>query len=554
KHVAGEPMTNSLFDGIDISWKRVKNPEIDRQIDQVLNAYDFRHPENSLPALLELREDIAKVKDNYWRTQKLAELDEIILHSTGLMAELYAKQPEAVAGSTLPFTMRVVARSSMPVTIQSIAWPGGDTVMNFVLPKDSLITMERSITIPATTPVTEPYWLQQQAKDIAHFVMPHDTLRGYPEAPNNLNAIMNVKVDGRTYPVAVPLSYKKLDPTRGDVIQNIRIVPAVTLEFTAPLLVTAPDGSLTAGVRIHTLKDIDAGMLFLNSGKGAKEIGKGFRLAKNSDTTIYTIYTAKELAGMPEDFELTAVLGTGDASYTRTKNLIQYEHIPTLQYFTRATTKVLRSNWQFTAKRIGYIEGAGDLTADILRLAGLQVDVLKDADISADRLKKYDAILTGIRAVNVEKRMPVWMPELMRYVANGGTLVMQYNTLQDMSTTNIGPYPITLGRERVTEEDAVVEFIIPDHRLLNHPNKITQSDFAGWVQERGLYYPLKYDEKYQAIFKMNDTGEQPLTGGTLYTQFGKGHYVYAPLSFFRQLPAGNKGAIRLLLNMLSVGK
>jgi hypothetical protein len=131
---------------------------------------------------------------------------------------------------------------------------------------------------------------------------------------------------------------------------------------------------------------------------------------------------------------------------------------------------------------------------------------------------------------------------------------MQYNTLQDMSTTNIGPYPITLGRERVTEEDAVVEFIIPDHRLLNHPNKITQSDFAGWVQERGLYYPLKYDEKYQAIFKMNDTGEQPLTGGTLYTQFGKGHYVYAPLSFFRQLPAGNKGAIRLLLNMLSVGK
>jgi hypothetical protein len=131
---------------------------------------------------------------------------------------------------------------------------------------------------------------------------------------------------------------------------------------------------------------------------------------------------------------------------------------------------------------------------------------------------------------------------------------MQYNTLQDMATTKLGPYPLTLGRERVTEEDAEVEFLQPNHKILNYPNKITAADFEGWVQERGLYYPGKWDEKYQPLFKMNDAGEQPLTGGTLYAQYGKGHYIYTPLSFSRQLPAGNKGAIRLMLNMLSVGK
>jgi hypothetical protein len=344
-----------------------------------------------------------------------------------------------------------------------------------------------------------------------------------------------------------------LDPTRGDVIQNLRIVPAVTLEFTSGLLMTNADGSLNAAVRIHSLKDISNAALMLYNGKASKVV-KNINLKKGTDTTLYVTYSAKELGDSKEDFYLSATLGEGKSAYMRSKQLIQYEHIPTLQYFTNAYTKVLHSNWKSTAKRIGYIEGAGDLTPEIFRLAGLQVDILKDADITAERLKKYDAVLTGIRAVNVEKRMAVWVPELMRYVANGGTLVMQYNTLQDMATSNVGPYPITLSSKRVTEEDAAVEFIVPGHRLLNHPNKITQNDFEGWVQERGLYYPAKWDDKYQTIFKMNDAGEEPLTGATLYTQFGKGHYVYAPLSFFRQLPVGNKGAIRLLLNMLSVGK
>jgi hypothetical protein len=174
--------------------------------------------------------------------------------------------------------------------------------------------------------------------------------------------------------------------------------------------------------------------------------------------------------------------------------------------------------------------------------------------MDADRLKQYDAIVAGVRAANTEKRLAVWMPVLLRYVQNGGTLIMQYNNMRNLHTTQLGPYPFTLSGKRVTEEDATVSFIDPQHRLLQAPNRITEADFAGWVQERGLSFPDQWDKQYQPLFRMNDTGEEPLEGATLYTPYGKGHYIYTSLSFFRQLPAGNKGAIRLFMNMLSIHK
>jgi hypothetical protein len=215
---------------------------------------------------------------------------------------------------------------------------------------------------------------------------------------------------------------------------------------------------------------------------------------------------------------------------------------------------VIHKDWDCKAKRIGYYPGAGDNVAEVLQAASLKVDILTEKDVTAKNLKKYDAILTGIRVVNTERKMPTLMHELLQYVNEGGTLVMQYNTTQDMATTEIGPYPLVLGRKRVTEEDATVEFLDPKHKLLNYPNKISQKDFQGWVQERALYFPDKWDGHYHPIFSMHDRDEEALTSATLYAQYGKGHYVYTTMSFFRQLPAGHKGAIRLLMNMLSVGK
>ncbi|MBS1774444.1 MAG: PIG-L family deacetylase [Bacteroidetes bacterium] len=553
KVVAGDSINKSLFDGIDITWNRVSRPEIGDDIQDILDAYNFNHPEKSLKALLKLRKEIETVKNKYWRTEKLEELDRVILHCAGILAEAYTRNPEATRGELIPVTLRVVSRAGMPVRITNIRWLNLDNEVDSTLKNDTIYSIDKTIQIPMNAALTEPYWLQQPSKDNAHFEIPNDTLLGYPETPNTLNVTVSVVIGDETFTIPVPVSYKKLDPTHGDVVEQLRIVPDASVEFVSGNTIANINSIASVTAKVHAFKDINNAELILNStntpiNTTAVNVNKGL------DTLVKTEVIPAINVNPILDFSLRAHLNSGKTDENLTQHIIKYDHIPTLQYFTTAETKVLHPNWQCAVKRIAYINGAGDNIAAILRLTGLEVDELKETDINIAKLKQYDAILVGIRAINTEKRMLNWMHTLLQYVKNGGTLVMQYNTLQDMSTTDIGPYPITLANLRVTEEDAKVNLIDAKHKILNHPNKITDEDFKDWVQERGLYFASKWDEHYKPLFRMNDTGEQPLDGCTLYTQYGKGHYIYTTLSFFRQLPAGNKGAIRLLMNMLSVGK
>jgi len=556
KLVAGDSISSSLFDGIDITWGRVGRTDIGEDLKIVAENFDYKHPDESIPALLAIRKKIMTVKDDYWRNEKLAEVNKVILDCTGFMAELYAKQPQAVSGAKLPFTLHVIARSRTPVILSRVSIGGHDTVGNIRISMDTLMTFEHNITIPADAPITQPYWLASPHPEKDLFSIPNDTLLGMPETPNELYATLTLNIGGESFTVNAPLSYKKLDPVKGDIVEQLRIVPDATVAFNNALLITAANGSLQADVRLHTYKDITNGTLTVSGTKADVAVIRNLNISANTDTiitiNIAPVETTKQGSG---DFYLSAELAAGGKVYNKSQHIIQYNHLPTLQYFTQPYAKVLRPNWKCTAKHIGYIEGAGDFIPAFLRQAGFDVDVLKENDLTnAAKLKKYDAIITGIRAVNVEKKMAYWLPVLMQYAENGGTLIMQYNTLQDLSTTKLGPYPFKLSDLRVTEEDAKVEFVDPAARLLNYPNKITDTDFQDWVQERGLYFASEWDSHYQPLFRMHDADEAALMGGTLYAKTGKGNYIYTSLSFSRQLPAGNKGAIRLLMNMLSVGK
>ncbi len=556
KLVDGDSLSQSLFDGIDITWARVGRVDIAEDLKVIISHFDFLHPDASLPALLGLRRKVDSVQDPYWRNQKLEELDKIIIDCAGIMAELYAKQPQTVCGAVMPFTLHVIARSHTPVTLSSIQWGNTDTITNMLLPLDTLLTFEHTIGIPAATPLTQPYWLSfPHLAGADLYSVPDDSLLGLPETPAGLFGHLKLNVGGTELIIKIPLSYKKLDPVKGDIVEQLRIVPDAIVAFNNSLLVTARDGSVHAEVRIHAYKDLKDATLTI-SGQTTVAAFPGLNLIVSTDTVItINIPPQVSLQQGEGDFYLYARLTSGGNEYSLSQHIIQYNHLPTLQYFTDPYAKVLRDNWKCTVKRIGYIEGAGDFIPTFLRQAGLDVDILKEGDLTnAANLKKYDAIITGIRAVNVEKRMAYWLPVLFQYAQNGGTLVMQYNTQQDLATTKLGPYPFSLSSDRVTEEDAKVDFVDPQHRLLNYPNKITDNDFTGWVQERGLYFTTKWDDQYKPLFSMHDAGEQPLTGGTLYAKTGKGHYIYTSLSFSRQVPAGNKGAIRLLMNMLSIGK
>jgi hypothetical protein len=181
--------------------------------------------------------------------------------------------------------------------------------------------------------------------------------------------------------------------------------------------------------------------------------------------------------------------------------------------------------------------------------------LLEDKDIEPSNLAKLDAIVVGVRAYNTKENLAFQHKTLLEYVQNGGTLVLQYNTNgRDLLMTDLAPYPMKLSRTRVTDETAEVRFRLPEHPVLNSPNKLTSKDFEGWIQERGLYFPGEWDAALEAPLSMNDPDEKPADGSLLVAKHGKGWYVYTGISFFRELPSGVPGAYRLFANLISLGK
>ncbi|WP_029283935.1 PIG-L family deacetylase [Pedobacter sp. R20-19] len=554
--VLGDQAKATLFERIPMNWSDRGINDIDELIDITLLSFDYNHPDKSLHGLLMLRKKIAELQDVNLRKDKLAAIDHIILSCTGFMGEMVTNQAEAVAGDSYNFRLNVIARSSVPVLLEQVNWINQTDNLNRRVSGDSLLTIERKIQIPAGAALTEPYWLEKPAKNAATFSVTNDTLIGLSENESALNVVLSLKIGTEQFKVKLPLSFKKLDPVKGDVVEQLRIVPALGLSFAEPVYFAREKEGLAVTLRLKATKSINYGKVDFKIGNVIVKTFTGINLPENTVTIKDFLIPAEDLSKIKtSQNKLEAVFSAEQNTFTKGQVLIQYPHLPSLQYFVPATTWLLKGDIKVLAKKVGYIQGAGDLIPEFLSQAGLQVDVLTEADIlNPAKLATYDAIVTGVRVINTEKRIKNWQPALKAYVENGGTMVMQYNTTQDMALQDFGVYPFTISGKRVTEENASVKFLNPNHKLLNYPNKITTQDFSGWVQERGAYFPDQWDNRYEPLFEMNDTGEEPLKGSTLYAKYGKGNFIYTPLAFFRQLPAGNVGAARLFFNFISAGK
>ncbi|WP_313002343.1 PIG-L family deacetylase [Chryseobacterium gleum] len=564
-HIVGDPAKNTLFDGVTKTWTSQGNADIDQALDQIITAFNFNTPEQSLPALLALRKKIMMLKDSDLKKDKIKSLDHIILSCAGFMGEVVTNQAEAVAGDHYNFRLNLISRSANPVVLENVKWLNQSESFNRSLSKDSLITIQHDIQIPTDAALTEPYWLAKPPANAATFSVPDETLIGLPEAESPLNVLIGLKVCSEKFQVKLPLSFKKLDPVRGDVVEALRIVPAVELKFTQPLYLVKEneDLHLSLHLKVNSDKQLGKGNLNLMY-NGEKLGGTDVNSFNGKDFTVDYVIPKSRLASINSSrLQLDAGFVADGVTYNKKQVLIQYPHLPSLQYFAPATVTVMKGDIQAKIKKVGYIEGAGDFIPEFLRIAGVQVDVLKDGDFygntdasgsSQNKLSQYDAIVLGVRANNTEKKLGRWMPFLYSYVKEGGNLVMQYNTNQDTTVDQLGMYNFSIANKRVTEENATVTFLNPNHKLLNFPNKITADDFKGWVQERGAYFPAQWDAAYEPLFEMHDTDEEPLKGSTLYARYGKGNFIYTPLAFFRQLPAGNVGAARLFFNFLSAQK
>jgi hypothetical protein len=565
-HVTGEPAKATLFDGISKTWTSQGKSDIDQSLDAIISAFNFNNPDQSLPALLALRKKIAALNDVDLRKDKLKALDNIILSCAGFMGEVVTNQAEAVAGDHYNFRLNLISRAANPVILENVQWLSQSESFNRKLSKDSLVTIQHDIQIPADAAPTEPYWLAKPAMNAATFSVPNDTLIGLPEAESPLNVLLGLKIGSEKFKVKLPLSFKKLDPVRGDVVEALRIVPALELKFTQPLYWAKDNEDLHLSLNIKVNSDRPYSNGNLHVIYNGEQLGSTtVSPLKGKDFTVdYVIPKSKLAAIHSSRLQLDARFVADGVTYNKKQIVIQYPHLPTLQYFAPAAVTVMKGDIQAKIKKVGYIEGAGDFIPEFLRIAGIQVDVLKDGDFygnpdesgngSQNKLSQYDAIVLGVRANNTEKKLGRWMPFLWSYVKAGGNLVMQYNTNQDTTVDKLGMYNFSIANKRVTEENAAVTFLNPNHKLLNFPNKITADDFKGWVQERGAYFPVQWDAEYEPLFEMHDTDEEPLKGSTLYAKYGKGNFIYTPLSFFRQLPAGNVGAARLFFNFLSAQK
>lgn len=557
--IMGAPATKSLFDGIDTTWNRIGRADIGRDIDAVIAAFDMQHPERSVDALLKIRRKIAAINDAQWRDQKLDEINTIILSCIGLTADASVSAPMVAIGATDSLTVntRLTIRAGKPVRvllhknvndIQQLTSSKSDDEVRPVIERtcdhDSLIVVPIQMSNSELTyfGVTQPYWLKggmQNALFATGDLWSHRTSQS--------SIVARIMIDTDPIYAVIPISTKKLDPLRGDVIEELRIVPPVSIEPITSVVVGMTTPQIQ--VRVRAYANVSNAKLYVKSGPATLATISGISIRANTDTLITVIPTVESNA------TVTVSMEVNDKTYQHQVKTITYDHLPTLQYLEPANVKVVAEKVTFTAKKIAFIAGAGEYAPEFLRTMGVSVDDVSDEIIlKTNELLKYDAVLVGIRAINTRKSMKYLMPALMQYVERGGTLVMQYNTLQDMSTKDLGPYPMPLANKRVTEEDAVVSITKPTHRLLSYPNAITAADFDGWVQERGLYFPFEYDQRYEALLSMHDTNESPLTGSLLYANYGKGHYVYCALSLFRQLPAGVPGGIKLFANMLSIGK
>ncbi len=572
--IRGDKPVNSLLDGVETGWQKIAftDTSMPARLQNAVKdmAARFRHedPAASLPALLQLRgllrqalgkdlpDDPAALYNNFLLRTKLEELDRLVWHCSGIFAEAVAASQLNTIGDSIRFNITVNNRLGAPATEVEAELMGRSLRFSKPAANQNSTQLLRELLDPGTV-IPQPYWLEYE-KQPGAFTVNSQQLIGRPQRyPHEV--VFRLKMTGDTVSLTRPVLYKYTDPIRGELYQPVQLVDPL-LVSSRPSLLVLRNGKghppkkilfiLQANQPVHdTLRftvfnDGRTEILFdslVHLQKGEKmEVPytlSGTALAENASGYIRAEVTGRSLF-RPQYFAMAR---------------ISYEHIPDIFYHYMDGVKLVRFDLKTAGTRIGYINGAGDKVPQALEQMGYEVTLLKEEDILAGNLQRFDAIVTGIRAYNTNDWMANVYNALMQYVQQGGVLVTQYNTSNFISSlkSRIGPWPFSISRNRVTDENARVQILKPDHAVFNYPNRITEKDFEGWVQERSVYHAEKADSAYQRLIRMHDAGEQPDEGSLLVADYGKGRFIYTGLVFFRQLPSGVPGAYRFWANLLA---
>ncbi|MCG8307874.1 MAG: PIG-L family deacetylase [Cytophagales bacterium] len=550
----GEKAGEDIFEHIDISWNRVDGgKQIEDYIDEILKDFDPVNPEKIVDRLLVLYQKIEGIDDDFWKNKKQEEVNELIYAITGLFLEVKANDFSAHPGQKVNLEIEAINRSNVNITLKKVVFKsvGVGSRFDVELKNNNKQELKAVVTIPQKAAYSQPYWL---AADHSKGMFEVDDQRQIGRAQNEaaISAEFVLDIEGQELIFEKPVIYKRNDPVRGEVYQPFVISPPVFINIAGGLVVFANHASQDIDVEIVAGKNTVNGKLALNLPDTWEVSPKAydFSLSMKGERKNFSFKIK------PPDKQETALV-RGEVHmdgqiYDRSLTKIEYDHIPTQLLFSKAKVKFVKVDLDRGDENIGYLMGAGDNIPENLRQIGYDVTVINNMEFDPESLDEFDVIILGVRALNTEERLKFDMQKLLDFVERGGTLIVQYNTSHRLVTKEFSPHSITLSRNRVAVEEAEVRILDAGHKVLNYPNKIDESDFQDWIQERGLYFPGSWSDEYDAILSSNDPGEGPLDGGLLITEYGKGYFVYSSYSWFRELPAGIPGAYRLFVNMISL--
>lgn len=556
EHLKGDSAEKHIFDDLDFSWTRFGDyklaKKIDSQVDKILSRFDQSTPSESVDALLDLRNLIKGVDDQGWKDYKVKQIDAIIAASMGLWLECLSDHYYASHGDSMVFKLTGLNRSKLPVVAKSMSFIDetrtlDDTVLYYN--KVTELALIRKYINPNLKP-TQPYWLQKERKG-ALFAFEDPTSIGWVDQQPFSKADVWLEVNNEIIKIEVPIQYKWRDGSKGELRRPFEIRSRVSLNFQHPFYLFTGSESREVELTITGNKEDTEGNVWLELPKGWKSNPKElpFKTDFRGQAQIIRFTVTPEKGAENGLISAKAV----EAGYEHKRSLIEidYEHIPAQVHQPIAQSRVAFEDIRKTVgKKIAYLPGAGDNVPEALRSIGYEVEMLDPENIQKETFQNHKVVIVGIRAYNTLSDIPNIHTHLMKFVENGGKVIVQYNTSYSLKNKEIGPYGLQPSRKRITDETAEMTLLQPQHPVFNKPNKIGAKDFEGWVQERGLYFADEFSDKYTPLLSGADPDEEPLNGSLLVTQYGKGQFVYTGLSFFRELPAGVTGAYKLMVNLI----
>jgi LmbE family N-acetylglucosaminyl deacetylase len=554
----GTAPSNDVMDGVDLSWKRVTGGEaIAAIVDSIAASFDFLHPDKSVKGLVRLYQALQTMPSGYWRNKKLSETQQLIEQCSGLFLDATTVEQFAVQTDSIRINFSFNNRLGANTMLKKISVDAFDSTFNQVLAKNRNVNFGKMFFIPATKPITQPYWLASKMAE-GYFNVNDQQKIGQADIDPGYTATVVLNIEGQDFEFIKPVKYKFTDPVRGELYEPLVVLPPVLVSPDEKVKISKDNNNFEGSLNLTSRKK---GFTAVLNDVG-REQNDNVKIKYTPDNiffeeknkTVAVSYSVQANKDNEYYFGVDAGNGKKDVLHLGMSE-VKYDHIPYINYFSIATVANYKLDLKTYGKKIGYIVGAGDKVPEALEQMGYEVTLLTDKELSKNNLQQFDAILTGVRAYNTNEWINKYYDKLMKYVNEGGNLIVQYNRPSNGPAPRISSYKFEIVNRRITDENAEVVFLKPDHPVMNFPNKITTDDFKGWIQERSIYHATNWDkEKFETIFSMKDPGEAADEGSLIIAKHGKGYFTYTGLVFFRELPAGVPGAYRLMANLIALNR